>query len=96
MQDAVTPLWQPKVTLFIWGAVLVVLVTSFFRFGFVVGSLLIVWFLLVSTIVGIAFIPKPESSHYLGIIVSSLTSRMADFRRTEINFVRRPRRRRFL
>lgn len=81
MQDAVTPQWQWKVTVFVWALTIVILATAFLRFGAVVGSLLVVWFIVAAMLVGIFFIPAPESPHYLNIISASLVGRHADFAR---------------
>ena len=79
LQDAITPPSRANIALCLWAAILGVFVFLGVMFGIWTAAKGFAIFASVSVFVGVLFVPKPESSHYLKIIYGSMLNRHADF-----------------
>jgi hypothetical protein len=78
-QDAITPPYSTKITLMTWALIIALFLYAIFGFGWREFGIVAGTFLVVSLIAGIAFVPKPESAHYLKLICRSMANRYADY-----------------
>jgi hypothetical protein len=78
-QDAITPPSSTNLTLLTWALIIALLLYSILAFGWIEFGMVAGTFLVVSTIAGVSFIPKPDSQHYVKRIYRSMTNRYADY-----------------
>ena len=77
-QDAVTPPWQTKFVLIVYGLVLAVLALSWYGFGVgrAIATLLV---LILGSFVAYFLVPKQDSNHFRRLIIVSMSRRYADY-----------------
>jgi hypothetical protein len=77
-QNAITPPWEAKLSLVIYGLGLILVGLSWYEFG-IGRAFLCVIALFVGLLIGRQLLPKPDSPHFKTIIVRSMSNRYADY-----------------
>ena len=78
LQSAITPPWEAKLSLVIYGLTLALIGGSWYEFG-IGRAILCVVALFVGLLIARRLLPKPDSAHFNAIIIRSMANRYADF-----------------
>lgn len=81
-QDAITPPDSKWTIVGTWLAIVVVFAFTVYEFGWGVAGIALAVFVVVAVIAGAAFVPKPESAHFVRRIYQSMANRYADFQKS--------------
>lgn len=80
-QDAITPPWQTNVAMFVYAVVFGMVVAAFYMYGIWSGLGAIALVLVMPPIFRRVLLPKPNSLHFHTLIVRSMMSRYARYRK---------------
>jgi hypothetical protein len=77
-QDAITPPWEAKLSLVIYGLTAADFAASWYEFGFGRAALCVIA-LFVGLLIARRILPKPDSPHFKVVIIRSMSNRYADY-----------------
>lgn len=80
-QNAITPPASSYIAFGVYGVTLLFIAVGFFRYGFLLGLVAFVGFMVLVGLSRILLLPRPESTHFRGIVTASMIRRHADYLR---------------